>query len=183
LERELQLDKGQPLTKKLEGIMLRINRPRVLVVDNVTDTADSLAILLRLWGYRAEARYEGGAALEAARTFQPQVVLLDLGMPRMDGFEVARRLCKKPAAQHAVLIAITGYGNESYRIRAQEAGFHHYLLKPVDTDDFLELLIQVVGRPGSRNSAQAGKDELLVAASIEATTWWEREQGRAAARA
>jgi DNA-binding response OmpR family regulator len=137
------------------------NRPRVLVVDDVTDTADSLTILLRLWGYRAEARYDGSAALEAARIFQPQVVLLDLGMPRMDGFRVARLLCEQPATEHAVLIAITGYGNESYRILAQEIGFHHYLLKPVDPDDLLELLIQVVWRPEPAKSGQAGNDELF----------------------
>ena len=128
--------------------MARKNGPRVLVVDNVADTADSCVYLLRLWGYEADACYAGSSALEAARAYQPQAVLLDIGMPGMDGFEVVRRLREQPALRQTVLIALTGYANEACRLRAQESGFQHFLVKPVDPDDLRELLLRVVGPLG-----------------------------------
>src|SRR4051794_40715700 len=84
----------------------------VLVVDDYQDAADSLALLVRQWGYQALVAYDGPSALDLARTSIPEVVLLDIGLPRMDGFEVARRLRRLPEMGQAFLVAVTGYGRE-----------------------------------------------------------------------
>jgi CheY-like chemotaxis protein len=128
--------------------MLGENRPRVLVVDDVPDAADSLALLLELWGYDAEVCYAGDAALQAARTCQPQVLLLDIGLPGMDGFQVAKRCRAEPAMQQSVVIAITGWTDAACRCRAQESGFRYYLVKPVEPAYLRKLLLQVVGPLG-----------------------------------
>ncbi|MBL8795586.1 MAG: response regulator [Planctomycetia bacterium] len=107
---------------------------RVLVVDDNVDSAESLGILLRLNGHEVRTAYEGRAALDAAREFQPQVVLLDIGLPGLDGFEVARRLRSDPATQRSCLVAVTGYGQEEDQRRTREAGFNHHLTKPVDPE-------------------------------------------------
>jgi len=115
-------------------------RTRVLVVDDSKDTADSLAQLIGLWGHHVEACYDGATALHIARTFQPHVVLLDVLMPGMDGFRFARNLREQPESQHTVLMALTGYTDETCRSRAGELGFAQYLLKPTDLDELRELL-------------------------------------------
>ena len=139
---------------------------RILVVDNVADAADSMALVLRLWRYDAEACYDGPAALNTARAYKPDVVLLDIGMPKMDGFEVAQRLREQPESRHAVVVAITGYTNEAYRIRAQEMDFHGYFVKPMYPDDLLELLLRVVGPPGFPRAAKADSDGMLKAGHL-----------------
>ncbi len=138
--------------------MLGENRPRVLVVDDVADAADSLALLLDLWGYDAEVCYAGGAALQAARTCQAQVLLLDIGLPGMDGFQVARRFREEPAAQDTVLIAITGWTSAACRCRAQELGFRYYLVKPVEPEYLRKLLIEVVGSLGFTWAGNTDRD-------------------------
>jgi signal transduction histidine kinase/DNA-binding response OmpR family regulator len=105
---------------------------RILVVDDNRDAAISLAILLRLEGYEVRVVHDGPAALELVHSFLPHVVLLDIGLPEMDGYEVARRLRQDPAMAGTMLVAITGYSQESNRERSREAGFDHYLVKPVD---------------------------------------------------
>jgi CheY-like chemotaxis protein len=115
----------------------------VLVVDNLADAADSLAILLRLWGYDAAVCYDGAAALEVAPTYRPQAVLLDVGMPGLDGFEVSRRLRGRPDCASIVIIGVSGYGDENSCSRARLAGFAHYLLKPVEPYLLQELLSRV----------------------------------------
>jgi DNA-binding response OmpR family regulator len=127
--------------------MLPVNQPRVLVVDDVADAADSLALLLNIWGYGAEACYDGMAALAIARSYRPQVVVLDIGIPRMDGFEVARRLRAQPGLEQSVFMAISGHGQQAYRTRARQMGFDHYLLKPADPEEVHELLQRTLGRP------------------------------------
>jgi two-component system CheB/CheR fusion protein len=119
---------------------------RVLVVDDCRDSADSLALLTHLWGYETEACYNGAAALRIADRFSPQVVLLDLGLPGMDGFEVARRLQSMPGSQSALLVAISGWHGAHLRQCVREAGFAHYFLKPADPDELQELL-SCVGSP------------------------------------
>ncbi len=141
--------------------MLTENQPRVLVVDDLADMADSLTLLLRLWGYAALACYEGSAVVETVRAYQPHVVLLDLGMPRVDGFQVAQSLREETGLRHAVLIAVTGYGDAAYRIRARELGFHGYLVKPVDPCALHDLLIQAAGRPGFSQVPHANEEGLL----------------------
>lgn len=113
-------------------------RLRVLVVDDVPDNAQTLAELLDLWGHDAQAVFSGPRALEVVAQFSPHVVFLDLGMPEMDGFTVARALRQR--YPHLVLVALTGYGQERDRQRTREAGFDHHLTKPVDPDDVQQLL-------------------------------------------
>jgi PAS domain S-box-containing protein len=105
---------------------------RILVVDDDEDVADSTAMLLETLGYEVITVYDGAAALEAARAQRPEVVLLDIGMPGMDGYEVARRLRGEPAVQGAALIAVTGWGQEADRRCSREAGFDRHLVKPVE---------------------------------------------------
>jgi PAS domain S-box-containing protein len=113
---------------------------RVLVVDDNPDGADSLAMLLRLEGQQVRVAYDGPAALALAREARPELVFLDLGMPDMDGFEVARRLRRDPELGGVVLIALTGWGQEHDRRRSAEAGFDHHLVKPVEPDAVREVL-------------------------------------------
>jgi PAS domain S-box-containing protein len=108
---------------------------RVLVVDDNKDAAESLAMLLRVAGHDVRTANDGLTALEMAKIFRPEVVLLDIGLPRMDGYEVARLLRKQPGLEGAVLIAVTGYGQEEDRRRTREAGLNAHLVKPVDLAD------------------------------------------------
>src|SRR3954447_18732611 len=96
---------------------------RVLVVDDHADSADTLAWLLRLWGHEAEARYDGGSALESARASPPDVLVLDVAMPGMDGLEVARSLRGQACSAGPVIVAVSGYGDEAFLLRAREEGF------------------------------------------------------------
>ncbi len=105
---------------------------RVLLVEDHDDTATSTATLLRLFGHDVAVAGDGPTALHAAPVFQPDVVLLDIGLPRMDGFEVARQLPAVCGPKPPVLIALTGYGGEEERRRCAEAGIYVYFLKPVD---------------------------------------------------
>jgi PAS domain S-box-containing protein len=116
---------------------------RVLVVDDNVDTADGLAILLRLSGYQVRVVYSGPTALEAADEYQPNVALLDIGLPGMDGYEVARRIRQQPRLEDVVLVAVTGYGKEADRQRSQEAGFDHHLVKPVEFGQIEQILATV----------------------------------------
>jgi signal transduction histidine kinase/DNA-binding response OmpR family regulator len=113
---------------------------RVLVVDDHVDAAASLAMLLRLYGHEVRTASDGPSALEEARSFRPEVVLLDIGLPGMDGYEVARRLRKEIPDDHITLAALTGYGQDRDRSRSQEAGFDHHLVKPVDPEALQRLL-------------------------------------------
>jgi PAS domain S-box-containing protein len=120
-----------------------VHRPpstlRVLVVDDNVDAADSVALLMRMDGHEVRTAYDGPTALRVAPEFRPQVVLLDIGMPGMDGYEVARRL-RGEFGREVLLVAMTGFGQEEDRRRATEAGFDHHLVKPADPaalDDIL----------------------------------------------
>jgi signal transduction histidine kinase/ActR/RegA family two-component response regulator len=112
----------------------------VLVVDNSKEAAQSLAMLVRTWGYEVRVTYDPFAGLEEARARPPAVVLLDIGMPGMDGYEMARRLREQPESKDALLVAVTAYGEEEDRQRAREAGFDYHMTKPVDPDDLRALL-------------------------------------------
>jgi CheY-like chemotaxis protein len=113
---------------------------RVLVVDDVADTADMLAMLVEMEGHDVQVARSGPAALELAAACRPDVVLLDLGMPGMDGYEVARRLREQQGGDKLALIAVTGYGQHEDRERTRAAGFRHHLLKPVDVEELRRLL-------------------------------------------
>jgi CheY-like chemotaxis protein len=127
---------------------------RVLVVDDNVTSAQSLAVVLKLEGHDVQVAHDGGLALEAVRSFRPDVVLLDIGLPGMDGYEVARRLRQEPglAAGIALLVAVTGYAEDEARRRSREAGFDHHLVKPVDPDGVLALLASLEWSEPSRRS-------------------------------
>jgi CheY-like chemotaxis protein len=112
----------------------------VLLVDDNIDARDGLAQLLQDRGYQVEVAKDGPSALEVARKSGPSAVLLDIGLPGLNGFEVARALRVEPAAKDAKVIAVSGYGGSDERNRAREAGFDHYLTKPVDLDVLVGLL-------------------------------------------
>ena len=118
---------------------------RVLVVDDNVDSAQGLGMFLEMFGYQVELEYEGAAAVEKARSWAPDVVLLDIGLPGKDGYQVARELRGEPALARAVLVAVSGYGQEQDRRRAREAGFHRHLVKPVDHDALLSFLAGLAG--------------------------------------
>lgn len=112
---------------------------RILIVDDNQDTADSLAMMLRLDGHQVEVAYDGAAALSLARTMVPDVALLDIGLPGMNGYDVARHL-RTERAEDFTLIAITGWGHEDDRRRAHEAGFDHHMVKPIEHAALVALL-------------------------------------------
>jgi len=129
---------------------------RVLVVDDNVDSAESMAVLLRLYGHDVRLAHDGEAALEEARSFRPDVMFLDIDLPKMDGYEVARRLRLEPAMGGLTLVAMTGYGQEEERRRTREAGFHSHLVKPVDFEMLQELLSSLPANQ-SRNRQGCGK--------------------------
>jgi CheY-like chemotaxis protein len=108
---------------------------RVLVVDDHPDIAQTIAAYLELTGYQVVAVNDGLQALDCVASFKPDVVLLDIGLPGMDGYEVARRLRVIPQIEQALLIALTGYGQLSDRLKAQEAGFNAHVVKPADPQE------------------------------------------------
>jgi CheY-like chemotaxis protein len=118
---------------------------RILVVDDNQDAADSLAELLRLLGADARATYDGAAALQMIETLQPAIVLLDIGMPGMDGYEVARWVRQHPEHAKVVLIALTGWGQEHDRQHSRAAGINHHLIKPVEFETLRTLLESLEG--------------------------------------
>jgi CheY-like chemotaxis protein len=118
----------------------RIAGRRILVVDDNVDAAESLGALLRCLGAEVTTVHDGTAALEALRTQEPAVAVLDIGMPGMDGYELARRVRSEPHGAELTLIALSGWGNDEDRQRSREAGIDHHLVKPVDLHVLEELL-------------------------------------------
>ena len=113
---------------------------RTLVVDDNVDSADSLAMLLRLTGHETVTAHDGVEALATAERFQPEVVFLDIGMPRLNGYEAARRIREAPWGRGMVLVAMTGWGKDEDRRRSREAGFDAHLVKPADCSELLKLM-------------------------------------------
>ena len=116
------------------------SRMRILVVDDNVDAAESMAMLLSMEGYQTQTVHSAREALDAVSHFRPDVVLLDIGLPEMDGYEVARRLRSENVIERMRLVAITGYGQPADRERAQAAGFDRHLVKPVEPEDLSALL-------------------------------------------
>lgn len=113
---------------------------RIVVVDDHVDTAMMMSALLRLAGHEVEAAHDGQAAVLAVERFKPDVVLLDLGLPDMDGCEIARRLRQTPAGKDVLLIALTGYTQAEHVAATRQAGFDHHLTKPVDLSSVRRLI-------------------------------------------
>ncbi len=126
-------DTAEPTTRVPNG-------QRVLVVDDNRDAADSLAMLLTLEGHSVRTAYSGKTAISLATEFRPDTMLLDIGLPDLNGYEVAETVGREPWAASVQLIALTGWGQEDDVRRARQAGFHHHLVKPVDIDRLMRLL-------------------------------------------
>jgi PAS domain S-box-containing protein len=122
------------------GRMAQAPRQRVLVVDDSRDGADALARVLGLMGHDVSTAYDGEAGLQAAESLRPHLILLDIGMPKMDGYEVCRRIREQPWGRDLVLIALTGWGQREDRRRTEAMGFDHHLVKPVEPSHLQELL-------------------------------------------
>jgi len=126
---------------------------RVLVVDDNTDAAASLALLLEMEDYEVCTAADGEEAIEQARTFGPQIIFMDLAMPRLDGLEAARRIRALPQGEHVRIVALTGWGQEADRQRTRDAGMDHHLVKPVSLDALQTVLrglqLKQLARPSS----------------------------------
>ncbi len=141
-----------PLSEVPEGVVprARASEPelhpahprRVLIVDDNQDAADMLALMMDAWGQMTRVAHDGPAALKAGAEFHPEVVLLDLGLPGLDGYETARRIRATDWGRHATLVAVTGWGRDSDIARGQEAGFDHHLVKPVSPEVLHALVIR-----------------------------------------
>jgi len=115
-------------------------RRRILVVDDHEDSVAMMAALLRSKGYEVATARDGTAALEIATRFSPEIVILDIGLPEIDGYESARRFRKLPATGRTFIIALSGYGTQQDRTRTHEAGFDYHLTKPVAPLELFHLL-------------------------------------------
>jgi CheY-like chemotaxis protein len=125
---------------------------RVLIVDDYQDAADLLAEAIRARGYEARTAFDGPTALAAAIEFRPDVVLLDIGLPAMDGYEVARRLRALVDGAAMFLVAVTGYGQRGDELLSSEAGFDVHVVKPIE----LSALEPLLGRAGRRDQSSRG---------------------------
>lgn len=123
---------------------MQLVRNHILVVDDLADTADTTVELLSIWGYDAIACYSGADALESASLHRPDVVLLDLGMPCMDGFQFARLFHELFECGSIPIIAVSGHFSMAHCLRASEAGIHQYLLKPADPKCLKALLARTI---------------------------------------
>jgi CheY-like chemotaxis protein len=130
---------------KAESVTEACSR-RILVVDDNRDSADSLAILLELDGNQIRTAYDGVEAIEVAADFRPDVVLLDLGLPRMDGYQAAQRIRSEPWGEKMLLVALTGWDHDDDRRRTSEAGFDQHLVKPVDSGALMKILSALPAR-------------------------------------
>ena len=123
---------------------------RVLVVDDNQDAADTLALLLEPLGYEVHVAYEGLAALRAVRSFDPDAVILDIGLPDLDGYAVARRIRQIPARHHVEVIALSGWCRDEDRLRSARSGIDSYFAKPADPAQIVQVLARVAARKNRR---------------------------------
>jgi CheY-like chemotaxis protein len=156
---------GPDGSKRLNGHVLR-----VLIVDDDADTSDTMAILLNHWGFEPIAVRNGSDALQAAQTHGPDLILLDIGMPGMDGLELAKRLRAQvpPKKKVPFLVAVSGYGDAQTRLRSQEAGIDLHLVKPVDPT-YLEKLLQrfqTIVMPAAERRLPASRPRLRLVPSL-----------------
>jgi CheY-like chemotaxis protein/two-component sensor histidine kinase len=132
------------------------SRHRVLVVDDNVDAAVSLGMLLRLAGQEVRVAYDGATALRQAQEFQPHLVLLDIGMPGMDGYEVCRHMRQELGMDQTTVVALTGWGQDEDRRRSQEAGFNHHIVKPVEPSALRRLLDDLATDPSASSPRSEG---------------------------
>jgi two-component system, OmpR family, response regulator len=142
---------SDPYYPAVEGERSKIVRmpqvgQRVLLVDDNLDSSEPLSLLLQAKGHDTRVAVAGAEAITLADEFHPHCVVLDLGLPGMDGFEVARRLRERPYGAELTLVALTGWAGKDVRTKAAEAGFDYHLVKPVDWEE-LEHIVTAVGGP------------------------------------
>ena len=142
--------------KRDTGTIPRVASQRILVADDNRDAAEALSLQLQLAGHDVRTAHDGIEALTVAKTFDPEIVLLDLGMPKMDGYEVARQLRLQPRSRRVTLIALTGWGQQQDRDRTTEAGFDAHLVKPVAEAQLFRALTLAVDDRRRVEGAQAG---------------------------
>src|SRR5262249_55472403 len=121
-----------PPSEEMAAEIRPSGKHRILVVDDNRDSAESLAMLLQLTGNETHTAYDGAEAVEVAAKHRPDVILLDIGLPKLNGYDACRRIREQPWAKNVLLIALTGWGQEEDKRQAQEAGFNFHLVKPVD---------------------------------------------------
>jgi len=138
LTRELPLAQEKPAQAAPQAVDTQ--RLRIVVVDDNTDAAETMAELIQLAKHESHIAYDGPSAVSLVLQVKPDAVFLDLGLPRLDGYQVAQELRKQPELATTVLIALSGYGQEEDRRRAREAGFNHYMVKPIDGDELFRIL-------------------------------------------
>jgi CheY-like chemotaxis protein len=137
------------------GVIAASRPVKVLVVDDNRDGADSLAMMLRALGHQVRVEYDGQQGAALAALWHPDIALLDIGLPGINGYELARSLRDAAATRDTVLVAVTGWGQQEDRRRSAQAGFDHHLVKPVDPLHLRVLLTAVAERPKRRASAAA----------------------------
>ena len=118
-------------------------RFRILVVDDNHDSALSLAMMLSIMGHETRTAHDGESAVETAETFLPEVILLDIGLPKLNGYEVAQRIREKPWGASMFLIAVTGWGQDEDRQRSSEVGLNVHMVKPVEPSELEKLLAAI----------------------------------------
>ena len=152
-------------------------RRRILVADDNRDAADSLAYMLRIGGHEVRTAYDGQQALDLAQTFLPSLALLDLGMPRLNGYDAARRLRQTEHGRDMLLIALTGWGQPDDRNRSLSAGFDHHLVKPVDPS-MLERLLALPSRAPEKKTGPACRGEDGPRGGVDSSNRPLEEKGR-----
>lgn len=133
---------------------------RVLIVDDNQDHADSLAALVELWGHTPAVVYDGAAGLRAAREWRPDCLILDIGMPGLDGYALAREVRREPGLERAKLVAVSAYSHADHRRRADEAGFDYRLVKPAEPRELEGILamIETIHKLAARTEELAQKN-------------------------
>ena len=147
---------GLSSPKRDSGAIPRIDPQRILVADDNKDAAEALSLQLQLAGHEVRTAHDGEEALTMTEMFAPDIVLLDLGMPKMDGYEVARRVRLRPEGRRVKLIALTGWGQQQDRDRTSAAGFDAHLVKPVAEAHLFRALATAVDAKRSTEDAQTG---------------------------
>ncbi len=132
----------------------RLSATRILDVEDNKDSANSLEMLLRLQGNETCTAYDGQQAIEAAAAFLPELILLDIGLPKLNGYEVARRIRQEPWGRDMILVALTGWRQDDDRRRSQEAGFNFHIVKPVELA-VLEKLLDEISFNGTFSTSTA----------------------------
>jgi CheY-like chemotaxis protein len=132
---------SEPVTL-IGGARFELDKRRILVVDDNETAANVLAMLLKALGNEVRTAFDGLTAIDLAEQFRPDIVLLDIGMPKLNGYETARRIRAQPWGRDMVLAALTGWGQEEDKRRTREAGFDHHFVKPVEPDVLQKLLAE-----------------------------------------